>query len=42
MSNSFITHTVESRRLDADSWLVVVQTGANPDSATAEVYCLQA
>jgi hypothetical protein len=32
---------VESRRLDTDSWLTVVQTGASPDTATAEVYCLQ-
>jgi hypothetical protein len=41
VGNSFNTHTVESRRLDTDTWLVVVQTGANPDTATAEVYCLQ-
>ena len=42
MGNSFNTHTVESRRLDIDTWLTVVQTGpANPDTATAEVYCLQ-
>jgi hypothetical protein len=41
VANSFTTHTVESRRLDTDTWLVVVQTGANPDTATAEVYCLQ-
>ena len=41
VANSFTTHTVESRRLDTDTWLTVVQTGANPDSATAEVYCLQ-
>ena len=42
VGNSFTTHTVESRRLDADSWVVVVQTNAtNPDTATAEVYCLQ-
>ena len=43
VSNSFSTHTVESRRLDTDTWLTVVgiPTGANPDSATAEVYCLQ-
>lgn len=41
VGNSFTTHTVESRRLDTDTWLVVVQTGANPDTATAEVYCLQ-
>jgi hypothetical protein len=42
VGNSFNTHTVESRRLDADTWLVVVQTGGTPDTATAEVYCLQA
>jgi hypothetical protein len=41
VANSFTTHTVESRRLDTDTWLVVVQTGVNPDTATAEVYCLQ-
>ena len=43
VSNSFSTHTVESRRLDADTWLTVVGVlnGQNPDSATAEVYCLQ-
>jgi hypothetical protein len=42
VGNSFTTHTVESRRLDTDSWTVTLQTGANPDTATAEVYCLQA
>jgi hypothetical protein len=43
VGNSFNTHTVESRRLDIDTWLTVVQTGpATPDTATAEVYCLQA
>jgi hypothetical protein len=43
VGNSFSTHTVESRRLDIDTWLTVVgiPTGANPDTATAEVYCLQ-
>ena len=41
VANSFTTHTVESRRLDTDTWLTVVQTGANPDTATAEVYCLK-
>jgi hypothetical protein len=41
VSNSFTTHTVESRRVDTDTWLTVVQTGENPDSATAEVYCLR-
>lgn len=44
VGNSFSTHTVESRRLDIDSWITVVgiPTGSNPDTATAEVYCLQA
>ena len=41
VGNSFTTHTVESRRLDTDTWTVTLQTGANPDTATAEVYCLQ-
>jgi hypothetical protein len=41
VANSFTTHTVESRRLDIDTWLTVVQAGSNPDTATAEVYCLQ-
>ena len=41
VGNSFTTHTVESRRLDTDTWTVTLQTGANPDTATAEVDCLQ-
>jgi hypothetical protein len=41
VGNSFNTHTVESRRLDIDTWTVTLQTGASPDTATAEVYCLQ-
>src|SRR5262245_40542040 len=41
VGNSFNTHTVESRRLDADTWTVTLQTGASPDTATAHVYCLQ-
>jgi hypothetical protein len=41
VGNSFNTHTVESRRLDTDTWTVTLQTGASPDTATAEVYCLQ-
>ena len=41
VGNSFNTHTVESRRLDTDTWTATVQTGASPDTATAEVYCLQ-
>ena len=41
VDNSFNTHTVESRRLDADTWTVTLQTGASPDDAVAEVYCLQ-
>jgi cellulase/cellobiase CelA1 len=41
VGNSFTTHTVESRRLDTDTWTVTLQTGTNPDTATAEVYCLQ-
>jgi hypothetical protein len=36
------THMVESRRVDTDTWTVLLQTGANPDSAQAHVYCLQA
>jgi hypothetical protein len=41
VGNSFNTHTVESRRLDTDTWTATVQTGASPDNAIGEVYCLQ-
>jgi hypothetical protein len=41
VSNSFNTHTVESSRVGTDTWTFGMQTGANPDTAQARVYCLQ-
>ena len=41
VSNSFTTHMVESGRVGTNTWTVSMQTGANPDTALARVYCLQ-